>query len=90
MKENQLDATVVYIYCSSYNKYIQQLHQVGFLSYINYIKLQIIKTFKIITVAATCFGLHKPSSGSHSTCLAKITLLVQVYLLTYSMEQGPS
>jgi len=41
---------------------------------------KIIKTFKIIKVA-TCFGLHKPSSGSYSLCLAKITFLVPVYML---------
>jgi len=33
----------------------------------------IIETFRIIKVASTCFGLHKPSSGSYSLCLAKIT-----------------
>ena len=39
-----------------------------------------IKTFKIIKVAPTCFGLHKPSSGSYSLCIAKITFLVPVYM----------
>jgi len=30
----------------------------------NYYKIiKELKSFKIITVAATCFGLHKPSSG---------------------------
>jgi len=37
--------------------------------------------FKIIEVAPTCFGLHKPSSESYSLCLAKITFLVPVYVL---------
>jgi hypothetical protein len=36
------------------------------LMHINYIKIWIIKTFQIITVAPTCFGLRKPSSGSHT------------------------
>ena len=39
-----------------------------------------IKIFKITKVAPTCFGLHKPSSGSYSLCLAKITFLVPVYM----------
>jgi len=31
----------------------------------NYFKIvKLIKTFKITTLAPTCFGLHKPSSGS--------------------------
>jgi hypothetical protein len=50
------------------------------LMHTNYSKLWIIKIFIIITVAPTCFGLHQPSSGSHNPCLAKITLLVQVYM----------
>jgi hypothetical protein len=51
------------------------------LMHTNYIKMWIIKTFKIITVAPTCFSLYKPSSGSHKQYLAKITLMVQVYML---------
>jgi hypothetical protein len=35
---------------------------------------------KIIKAASTCFGLPKPISGSHSQRLAKITMLVPVYL----------
>ena len=35
-----------------------------------------IKTFRIIKVAPTCFGLHNTSSGSYNLCLAKITFLV--------------
>jgi len=42
----------------------------------------IIKTFRIIKVAPTCFGLHKPSSGSYSLCLANITFLVPVHMYT--------
>jgi len=31
----------------------------------NYYKIvKLLKSFKIVIVAATCFGLHKPSSGS--------------------------
>jgi hypothetical protein len=51
------------------------------LRHTNYIKMWINKTFKIISVAPTCFGLYKPSSGSHKKYLAKITLMVQVYML---------
>jgi uncharacterized membrane protein YiaA len=40
----------------------------------------IIKTLKIIKVALTCFGLHKPSLQSYSLCLAKITFLVPVHM----------
>ena len=40
----------------------------------------IIKTFKIVKVSPTGFGLHKPSSGSYSLCLAKITFLLPVYM----------
>jgi hypothetical protein len=36
--------------------------------------------FKIIKAAPTYFGLHKPSSGSHSQCVAKIAMLVPVYV----------
>jgi hypothetical protein len=50
------------------------------LMHVNYIKMWIIKTFKIITVAPTCFGLCKPSSGNHNHYLAKITLMVHVYI----------
>jgi hypothetical protein len=41
---------------------------------------KIIKTIKITKAAPTCFGLHKPSYGRDSQSLAKITLLVPVYL----------
>jgi hypothetical protein len=42
------------------------------LMHTDYIKMWISKTFKIITVAPTCFGLYKPSSGSHKHYLAKM------------------
>jgi len=36
----------------------------------NYYKIvKLLKSFKIIIVAATCFGLHKPSSGSSQPVL---------------------
>jgi hypothetical protein len=51
------------------------------LMHTNYIKMWITKTFKMITVAPTCFSLYKPSSGSHKQYIVKITLMVQVYML---------
>ena len=40
--------------------------------------VELLKHFKIRKTAPTCFGLKgKPSSGSHSQYLAKITHLVQ-------------
>jgi len=40
------------------------------LMYINYYKIvKQLKSFKIIIVAPTCFGLHKPSSGSSQPLL---------------------
>jgi len=40
--------------------------------------VQLLKHFKISKSAPTCFGLsRKPSSGSHSQYLAKITHLVK-------------
>jgi hypothetical protein len=33
--------------------------------------------------APTCFSLHKPSSECHSQCLAKLTMLVPMYLLLW-------
>jgi len=39
--------------------------------------MELLKHIKIIEAAPTCFG--KPSSGSHSQCLAKITRLVQCW-----------
>jgi hypothetical protein len=45
-----------------------------------YINCSIIKTIRIIKAAPTCFGLHKPSPGSYRQRLAKITVLVPVYV----------
>jgi len=40
--------------------------------------VELLKHIKIMEAAPTRFGLQrKPSSGSHSQCLAKITRLVQ-------------
>jgi hypothetical protein len=40
------------------------------LMYTNYYKIvQQLKSFEIIIVAPTCFGLHKPSSGSSQPVL---------------------
>jgi hypothetical protein len=47
----------------------------------NYIKMWIIKTFKIITVTPTCFGSYKPLSMSHKQYVAKIIAMVEVYIL---------
>jgi len=42
----------------------------------NYYKIvKQLKSFKIIIFAPTCFGLHKPSSGSYSLRFAKVTML---------------
>ena len=35
----------------------------------SYKVVKVLKSFKIITVAPTCFGLHKPSSESSQTVL---------------------
>jgi hypothetical protein len=43
--------------------------------------VKLLKKLKVIKAAPTCFGLHKPSSGSHSQGLVKITMLVPVHLL---------
>jgi hypothetical protein len=46
----------------------------------NYSKnVELLKTFKTTIVAPTCFGLHKPSSGSYSLCFAQVTILISVY-----------
>ena len=45
----------------------------------NYYKIvKTVKSYKIIIVAPTCFGLHKPSSGSYSLCFAEVTMLISV------------
>ena len=43
----------------------------------NYYKIvKLLKSFKIMIAAPTCFGLHKPSTGSYSLCFAKVTVLL--------------
>ena len=54
--------------------YVQLMHK-------NYYKIvKQLKSLKIIIVAPTCFGLHKPSSGSSQSVLPKVTTLA---LITY-------
>jgi len=37
----------------------------------NYSKIvELLNTFITTIIASTCFGLHKPSSGAHSLCIA--------------------
>jgi len=45
-----------------------------------------LKSFKIIIVAPTCFGLHKPSSGNPpNMCFAKVAMLISVtYIVIWS------
>ena len=38
-------------------------------AHISYKIVKFLKSFKIITVAPTCFGLHKPSSGKSQPVL---------------------
>jgi len=40
--------------------------------------VKLLKSFKIIIVAPTCFGLHKPSSGSSQPVLRQVTMLISV------------
>jgi len=57
----------------------------------NYYKtVKQLKSFKIITVAPTYFGLRKPSSGSSQPVLRQSYNVDFGYLLTYSMVQSPS
>ena len=47
--------------------------------YTNYYKIvKQFKSSKIIIFAPTCFGLHKPSSGSYSMCFGKVAKLTSV------------
>jgi len=49
------------------------------LMHTNYNKIvKQLKSFKITIATPTCFGLHKPSSGSYSICFAKVTMLTSV------------
>jgi len=51
----------------------------------NYKIVNQLKSFKTIIVAPTCFGLHKPSSGSCNLCVAKVTMLISVtYIVIWS------
>ena len=56
------------------------------LMHTNYYKIvKLLKLFKIITVGPTCFGLHKPSSGSYSLCFDKVAILSSVtYIVMWS------
>ena len=54
----------------------------------NYCKIVDIKNFKITTTAPTCFGLHKPSSGSSQSVLRQsynIDFSVYMSLMTFSV-----
>jgi len=47
--------------------------------------VKLLKSFKIIIVAPTCFGLHKPSSGSSQPVLRQVTMLIWViYIVIWS------
>ena len=49
------------------------------LMHTNYYKIvKQLKSFTIILAAPTCFGLHKPSSGSSQPDFAKVTMLTSV------------
>jgi len=51
------------VYVESSPLFVQLMHR-------NYYKIfKRLKSFKIIIVAPTCFGLHKPSSGSSQPAL---------------------
>jgi len=45
-----------------------------------------LKSFKIIKVAPTCFGLHKPASGSFREAQAESSLML-VYVNRNMLEQ---
>jgi len=56
------------------------------LMHTNYYKIfKQLKSFKIIIVALTCFGLHKPSSGSSQPVPSGI---VVAYAATMSLGTG--
>ena len=45
----------------------------------NYYKtVKLLKSLKILVIAPTCFGLHKPSTGALVLCFAKVTMLTSV------------
>jgi len=49
-----------------------------------FITVKLLKTFKVKTLAATCFGLHKPSSGRSRSVLRQIYNIDFSYI--YSAE----
>ena len=54
------------------------------LMHTNYYKIvKLLKSFKIITIASTCFGLHKPSSGSSQPVLRQSYNVVIGYIYRY-------
>jgi len=57
------------------------------LMHTNYFNRQTVKTFNTIIFAPTCFVLHKPSSGSYSLRIAKVTVWISICksLLRYSV-----
>ena len=44
----------------------------------HYFNSKTVKTSKTIIFAPTCFGLHKPLSGSYSPRFAKVTILIAI------------
>ena len=86
------DCTLHYLNCVSAvlgPSFVQLMHT-------NYYKIvKQLKSFTITIVAPTCFGLHKPSSGSSQTVLrwsynVDFAYLLTYLLITYSMVQSPS
>jgi len=58
------------------------------LMHTNYYKVvKLLKSFKIIIVAPTCFGLHKPSSGSSQSEAQAESSLMMVYVNRNMLEQ---
>ena len=53
---------------------------------IRYYKIvKLLKSFKIVIVAPTCFGLHKPSSGSSQPVLRRSYNVDFGYILLYEV-----
>jgi len=55
------------------------------LMHTNYFNYKTVKIFKTIIYASTCFGLHKPSSGSYRLRFAKVTLFIVIYNILQSI-----
>jgi hypothetical protein len=54
--------------------------------YTNYCKIvKLLKSFKLIIVAPTCFGLHKPSSGSSQPVLRQSYSVDIGYILLFEV-----